>query len=909
MTNNHPLLVLIDGFALAYRAYHALPPTLATSKGELTNAVYGFTSMLLKVLKEEQPEYLAVAMDVGPTFRHQLAPSYKANRPHMADEMSSQVAYINAIIQAFNIPIYSAAGFEADDVLGTLANQAATQNLETLIVTGDTDTFQLIQPGIQVLTSSGRFSDTVTYDTAAIRLRYNLDPLQLIDYRALRGDASDNIPNVPGIGDRTATELLQQFHDVENLLNHLDLVDNSRAFRALAAPGMREQILTSKHLARIVTDVPVTLNLEQCRYGDYDKAALLDLFHTLEFRSLVDRLPNAIEEAPPAMTTATPPEKYTAITDGKSLQDLARRLAAAAAISFDTETTDVDPLKADLVGLALSGAAGEGYYIPVAHDQSAPLSREEIQQALQPVFSNPEITKIAHNAKYDLAVMQLHGIDVQGPIFDTMVAAWLLDPARRIFGLKELVKDWLGTPMTPITELIGKGKQQLTMNQVDIASAVQYAGADADMTFHLAEALRSRLVAQDLWSLFSDLEMPFLRILLEMEMTGILLDLPYLQELSREFYQRMEALESDIFRMAGHPFNINSTKQLATVLFDELGLPKLKRTKTGYSTDAEVLENLRDAHQIFALLLEYRQLGKLKSTYADALPLLADTNTGRVHTSFNQTGAVTGRISSSNPNLQNIPIRSDEGRRLRRAFIVQPGWLLLTADYSQIELRILAHMSQDQNLLDAFHHGQDIHAATAAAIYQVPLAEVTPNMRRTAKTINFGIIYGISGFGLAARTELSQNEANQFINAYFQTYPDIRRFLENIKSQAARQGYISTLMGRRRYFPELSHEKPVPLSMRMAAEREAINMPIQGTAADIVKVAMLRLHRELKNRNLRSRLLLQVHDELVLEAPEDEIQLLIPVVREAMEQAYTLDVPLKVEIGVGPNWGEIEELS
>ncbi|MBI3944263.1 MAG: DNA polymerase I [Chloroflexi bacterium] len=909
MADNHPLFVIIDGFALAYRAYHALPPTLATSKGELTNAVFGFTSMLLKVLKDEQPEYIAVAMDVGPTFRHQLAPSYKANRPHMADEMSSQLAYINAIIQTFNIPIYSAPGYEADDVLGSLASQAVAQNLETLIVTGDTDTFQLIRPGIRVLTSSGRFSDTVTYDTDAIRARYGLDPLQLIDYKALRGDASDNIPNVPGIGDKTATELLQKFHDVENLLDHLDLVDNSRAFKALSAPGMREQILTSKRLVRIVTDVPVGLDLEQCCFGDYDQAAILDLFHTLEFRSLADRLPNAVEEVPPSAAITTPAEKYTAITTDKTLKNLARKLAAAPAISFDTETTDVDPLKADLVGLALTGAAGEGYYIPVAHDDSAPLTLEQVQQTLEPVFSNSETTKIAHNAKYDLAVMQLHGFDVQGPLFDTMVAAWLLDPARRIFGLKELVKDWLGTPMTPITELIGKGKQQLTMNQVDIASAVQYAGADADMTFHLAEALRSRLEAQDLWSLFSELEMPLLRILLEMETTGILLDLPYLQELSREFYQRMEAQESDIFRLAGHPFNINSTKQLATVLFDELGLPKLKRTKTGYSTDAEVLENLREAHEIVSILLEYRQLGKLKSTYTDALPLLADPKTGRVHTSFNQTGAVTGRISSSNPNLQNIPIRSEEGRRLRRAFIAQPDWLLMTADYSQIELRILAHMSQDKNLLDAFYRGEDIHASTAAAIYQVPLAKVTSNMRRTAKTINFGIIYGISGFGLAARTELSQSEANQFINTYFQTYPGIRRFLENTKTQAATQGFVSTLMGRRRYFPELSNEKQVPLSIRMAAEREAINMPVQGTAADIVKIAMLRLHQELTNRRLHSRLLLQVHDELVLEVPQEEVELLTPLVRDAMEHAYKLVVPLKVEIGAGPNWAEIEELS
>jgi len=953
-------LVLIDGHALAYRAFHALPPDLATTKGELTNAVYGFTSMLLAVLRDEQPDYLAVAFDVGKTFRHETYPAYKGTRLKMPDALPNQIERIREIIRAFNIPIFEVDGYEADDVLGALARQASQQGVETLIVTGDTDTFQLISPDVHVMISRRQFSDTVIYDEEAVRQRYGLEPHQLVDFKALTGDVSDNIPGVPGIGEKTAAALLQQYGSVEELLAHAEEIPNKRVRQGLLAN--REQVLMAKKLATIITEVPVQLDLSACRVADYDPDAVKALFRELEFKSLFDRLPPARPKAAQQLKMfpteeALAPGVYRVIHTPQELDKLIAELSQAPAIALDVEATDTDAMRADLVGVALAVKPGAGYYIPVGHRLEAgswkleagswkleagnwkleagnwkleagsgkleagsgkleapPVSNlplDLVRQKLGPLLADPEKPKIAHNAKYDLTVLLRHGFDVSGELFDTMVAAWLLEPERRGFGLKDLVWAKIGADMQPITELIGTGRQQITMDRVPVQRVAEYAGADVDMTLRLAQMLAKDLREKGLWDLFHRVEMPLVPILTEMEMTGVLLDVPYLHEISRELYQRIGQEEAAIYAEVGFVFNINSTQQLGQVLFEHLKLPALRRTKTGYSTAADVLEELqvKHPHPVLQHLLQYRELTKLKSTYVDALPLLVNRQTGRVHTSYNQTGTVTGRISSSDPNLQNIPIRTEEGRRIRRAFIAAPGYRLLAADYSQIELRIMAHVSGDEGLLAAFRRGEDIHASTAATIFGVPLSAVTPEMRRVAKMINFGLSYGMSGYGLAQRTGLSQEEADRFVATYFTNYPGVRKYMDRTRRQAAKQGYVETLLGRRRYFPEFQSGRQAHAAARSRAEREAINMPIQGSASDIIKLAMIRLHRSLKEAGLGARMILQVHDELVLEVPQDEIRATVPVVREAMEGALQLAIPLKVDIKVGPNWEEMAEVS
>jgi DNA polymerase-1 len=922
MSDAKKKLVLIDGHALAYRAYHALPVSLATSQGELTNAVYGFTSMLLNVLRDEQPDYIAVAFDVGRTFRHDAYPDYKGTRLKMPGELSTQIDRIREVIRAFNIPIFEVEGYEADDVLGTLARQAAGQGVATLIVTGDTDTFQLINPDVKVMASRRQFSDTVVYDEQGIRERYDLAPEQLTDFKALKGDVSDNIPGVPGIGDKTATELLHKYGSVEAVVAHAGEVSNKRVRQALEQYG--QQALLGKKLTTIVTDVPIQLDLEACRATDYAPEQVTRIFRELEFKSLFDRLPAArprqvtqlsMFEAQAPLTSPPVPlsqgeregAHYQVVDTPVGLDRLVQQLAAAPAVVVDVETTDTDALKAALVGIALTTQVGEGIYLPVGHkpESGVSLPLDLVREKLGPILADPAIPKIAHNAKYDLTVLLLHGFDVRGDLFDTMVAGWLAEPERRGFGLKDLAWHKLGVEMQEITALIGKGKDQISMDRVAVARAAAYAGADVDMTLRLQQVYQKELAEKGLMKLFTEVEMPLVPILTEMEMTGIRLDVSYLAQLSRELYQRITELESQIYAAAGYPFNINSTQQLASILFDQLKLTPLKRTKTGYSTDASVLEELKGQHPIVDLLLEYRQLTKLKSTYVDALPLLVNLRTGRVHTSYNQTGAVTGRLTSSDPNLQNIPIRSDEGRRIRRAFIAEPGHVLLAADYSQVELRIMAHISGDAGLLAAFRRGEDIHAATAATIFGVALNEVTPLMRRVAKSINFGLSYGMSSYGLAQRTDLSQEDADRFVQNYFANYPGVKVYMDRTRQQAAKQGYVETLLGRRRYFPQFQSSRQVHASERARAEREAINHPIQGSAADIMKIAMIRLHRALEAQRLGARILLQVHDELVLEVPEAEVEATVPVVRAAMEGAFELAAPLKVDVKVGPNWEEM----
>ena len=946
---SNPTLVLIDGHSLAFRAFHALPLDMAAPTGELTNAVFGFTSMLLNVLRDQRPEYVAVAFDVGRTFRHDMYAAYKGHRERMPDELRSQVERIKQVVETLNIPIFTAEGFEADDVLATLARQAEAQGVDALIVTGDRDILQMVDEHISVLTSGRKFSDTIIYDPAAVLEKYGLRPDQLVDLKALLGDKSDNIPGVKGIGEKGATDLLQKYGSLDAVYAHLDEIKPDRLKNALT-DGKADAALSEK-LGRIITDVPVQLDLAACRTHDYDRAQAVALFQELAFRSLAERLPGVDREretrrhgntetggtvqgaedeqlalfpsgAPVAQSTNLPVYRSTdsslLITTAPALIELAEKLAAAAVIAFDTETTGTDPQAAELVGLAVAWkeqtSKVSSAYIPVQHFDVANLPWETVRAALQPIFADPQTAKVAHNASYDLGMLARYGLNVAGDLVDTMVAEWLIDPGSRGLGLKDLAWTRLNVEMTPISALIGAGKNQITMAKVPAETAGAYAGADAAMTLRLAEILLPELEQKGLTSLFRDVEMPLVPVLVAMEAAGVKVDVPLLRQMSVDLTRRLRELEKEIQQIAGYAFNVNSTQQLADVLFGKLGLPTegLKKTQAGsYSTAADVLEGLRGRHEIIDLILEQRQLSKLIGTYVDALPGLVNPRTGRLHTSFNQAGAETGRLSSTNPNLQNIPIRTDVGREIRRAFIAEAGNVLLSADYSQVELRILAHICEDEYLLAAFARDEDIHASAAAKVYNIPLSQVTKEQRSVAKMMNFATSYGVTAYGLAQRTGLSRTEADQFMQRYFAMYPGVRRYIDETKKLAREQGYVETLLGRRRFFPVLRTQATglQANAIRQAAERAAINHPIQGTAADIIKIAMSRLFRALNSGGFRSRLTLQVHDELVLEVPEGELIPVSQLVKETMEGAYHLNARLKVDMEAGPNWYEMEPVS
>jgi DNA polymerase-1 len=916
-------LVLIDGHSLAYRAFHALPEDMRTSEGELTNAVFGFASMLLNVLRDEDPSHVVVTFDKGLTFRHDLYREYKANRAEMPDELRSQMARIRQVVEAMEIPIFEQEGFEADDLLGTLARQAGEQGVDSLIVTGDTDLLQLVDAHTRVLTSRWRFSDTVVYDEKGVQQRYGLAPTQLADYKGIVGDKSDNIPGVRGVGEKTATQLLQEYQDLEGVYEHLEDIQNR--FRGKLEAG-RETAFLSRELGTIKRDAPVELDLDACRAHAYDREQVANLFHELEFRSLTEKLPVAEGTVPPGIphqlslfgeTPNSPPAapanaNYQIVADEAALNQVVAKLQSADRLTLDTETTHTDPMMAELVGIALTDGPERGYYIPTKAPPDDPqLPQQIVLSALAPLLGNGRLPKYGHNIKYDVAVLERAGAQVRSLAFDTMIAEWLANPSSKNLGLKNLAWARLKEQMTPISDLIGKGKDQLTMDQVAVNRAAPYACADVDMTHRLAELLAAELREKGLWSLFTDVEMPLIPVLVAMETAGVKLDTGFLDQMSAELTGRLGTLQGEIQEMAGHPLNINSTQQLSDLLFKNLGLPAqgLRRTKSGhYSTAAGVLERLRGQHPIVDLILEYRGLAKLKSTYVDALPQIVNPETGRVHTSYNQTGTVTGRISSSDPNLQNIPIRTDLGRQVRRAFVAEPGWMLIAADYSQVELRVMAHVSGDRGLLDAFARGEDIHATTAAAILDVPLQEVTSDMRRLAKAVNFGLSYGQTAYGLAQATGKTQAEAEEFITAYFERFPKVREYIDTTKALATRQGYVETMLGRRRYFPELLPGSKATHNVRQAAERMAINAPIQGTAADIIKIAMIRLYGSLQERRARSRMILQVHDELVLEVPKGEVEEIAALTRQTMENAFELAAQLKVDLKIGENWEEMGKL-
>jgi DNA polymerase-1 len=904
MPRERPLLMLMDGHALVHRAWHAIQQPLTVQRtGEEVRAVFGFTNTFLKAIQEWNPTHCAIAFDLPtPTFRHIRYQEYKSQRPEAPPELRQQFQRVRQLMRAFAIPIFEIEGYEADDVLGTLCRQAEEKGIETIILTGDTDTLQLVSPLVRVVLHY-RVQERKVYDEAEVRAKYGgLSPSQQPDLKALKGDPSDNIPGVPGVGEKTAFRLLLEFGSIEGIYENIDRVNPPQLREALLSH--REQVMRGKELTSIVTDLPITLDLEACRFWRYDRRQVIDLFRELEFFSLVGKVPQPTEPEEvkaPAVTTEAPPLDYRVVSTPDALEALSRELKGG--FVLDVESTGTDPMAAELVGLSFSTAPGRAWYVPIAHRGASQLPLENLLRALGPLLEDPGIPKVAHNGNYDLTLLANYGVPVRGLAFDTMVAAHLL--GRKSLGLKALALDILGEEMTPITALIGTGRKQLSMAEVPLEEAVAYACADADLTGRIRDVLEKELQREGLWDLFTQVEMPLVPVLVTMQRNGVALDRGVLEEMSRSLAEQLRELEAHIYDLVGHAFNINSPQQLSEVLFGELKLTKTKRTKTGYSTDAAALEGLRGTHPVVDRILEYRQLSKLKSTYVDALPQMINRRTGRLHTSFNQTGAATGRISSSEPNLQNIPVRTELGRQVRKAFVAEgaPRWLLLSADYSQIELRVLAHLSRDPGLVSAFQRGEDIHTATAAQIYAVPPDQVTPDMRRIAKVMNFGVIYGLSPYGISQQTELTTEEGHRFIESYFSKYPGIRDYLENTKEQARTLGYVETLLGRRRYIPEINSSNA---QVRQAAERMAVNMPVQGTAADIMKLAMIRVHRRLEREGLRAKLILQVHDELMFELPVEETEVLKGIVLEEMPSALKLAVPLKVDIKTGYTWGDME---
>jgi len=924
-----PILYLIDGHALAYRAYYAITAGMSdrmqTKTGEPTAGIFGFANVLMRLLEQEKPEYLAVAFDTGKTFRNELFPDYKATRAKMPDDLRPQIERIRQMIDAFHLPRLEKEGVEADDVLGSIATQAVEQGLGVKIITGDRDLLQLVNDRIIVNLPGSRLADAKNYSAADVKEYLGVEPEQVVDYKALVGDTSDNIPGVPGIGPKTAVTLLQTYHTLDALYQHLDEIPGKTGEKLRVG---KESAYLSQELARIKKDVGVRLVLEDARTDHLDIASVENLFRELEFRTLIPRLrliaaPLKKQETPQLslfgeeMKEIIVPEssymiEVKLIDTAQKLASLKQALDASSLIAFDTETTALDPLQAELVGLSLAVKEGEGYYIPLGHKGEQPqLKVSEVIEALTPALTNPSIEKAGHNIKYDALVLARYGLRVSPLSFDTMIAEWLTNPASRDLGLKDLAGTLLGIRMTRIEELIGRGKNQLTMDEVPIAAAAPYAAADAEVTLRLIPLLKEKMQKTNSTGIFNTIEMPLVPVLLKMEQEGISLDIDFFKRFSAEIGERLRLIEDEVHQAVGHAFNLNSSQQLSKVLFEDLKLEppdRNKRTSSGhFSTSAAVLDELKGQHVVVDLLLEYRELSKLKSTYLDALPQQINPRDNRVHTSFNQTGSVTGRLASSDPNLQNIPTRTETGRQVRLGFIAAPGHRLLSVDYSQIELRIVAHMSGDEAMLKAFRDGQDIHATTAAAIYDLPLEQVTKEQRRHAKAINFGLIYGMSAFGLSRSTDLTLGEAENFVRDYFEHFPGVKKYLDQIRVLAARQGYVETMLGRRRYFPNLAN--PLNQMMRNREEREAINAPIQGTAADIMKIAMIRVQRALEENASHARMILQVHDELVLEVPENEIALTSQLVRGIMEAAYKLDIPLLTEARSGVNWGSMQVIA
>ncbi len=885
-------IFLIDGSAFLYRAFHAIR-NLSTSKGKPTNATFGFARILLKLFKENTPVHAAVLFDVkGPTFRHKMYDQYKANRPPMPEELAAQIPDIKRLIRALNIPIMEKQGYEADDLAGTYARLAEEEGFDVVMVTGDKDFIQLVT---ERCTLWDPMKDTLQ-DVGRIKAEMGIEPRQFIDVLGLAGDTSDNIPGVAGVGPKTATELIAKFGSIETLYDNLDSLKTKRKLHENLSRS-RDLVLLSRRLATIDRFVPVTETMEDFRLIPYNTQEAFALFQELEFNTLMAEFAKKPD----------PSEKiYKLITNLRELEKLAHVLENKGIFALDTETTSKDPTRAGLVGISFSYMENQGFYIPVGHTSPGEVeqpAKEDILRIFRPVLENPEVKKVGQNIKYDYIVLSRFGITLQGISFDTMIASYLLNPSTRGHSLDNIAMTLFGHKTISYEEVTGKGKNQIGFQDVPIPEAVNYACEDADLTFMAYQALKKSIQDNGLSDLMDTIEIPLIQVLAKMEMEGIRVDGPALKQLSETFERELKQLEQEIYILAGEEFNINSSQQLGAILFEKLKLATGKKTKmkTGYSTDVEVLTKLAPTHELPAKLLRYRTLDKLKSTYADALQELVHTDTGRIHTSFNQTIAATGRLSSSNPNLQNIPIRKEEGKKIRQAFIPKEGHILMSADYSQIELRILAHCAEDEILMEAFKNGEDIHTRTAREVFQVLPEFITDDLRSQAKAINFGIVYGMSGFRLANDLNISRKMATAYIDNYFKRYSGVKKFIDATIENTRKTSETATLFGRKRRLDDINSANA---NVRGFAERAAVNTPIQGSAADLIKLAMIKLDEALQKNQMAAKMLLSVHDEIIFECPVEEKDRLTALAKDIMEHVHPLKVPLKVNFGSGQNWAE-----
>lgn len=890
-------LFLIDGNSFCYRAFYAIRD-LSTSRGEPTNAVYGFMSMLRKIVKEEKPDYLGIVFDLKePTFRHKRYEEYKIHRKPMPDELVTQLPVIKEIIRAYNIPIFEKEGYEADDILATIAKKLAKRSLDVYIVTGDKDALQLVGPHIRIYSTH---KENLIYDEEKVKERYGVEPDRFVDLLALMGDSSDNIRGVPGFGEKTAVSFMKDFKNLEEILSEPERIKQEAKRKLLIQHA--DQARLSKELATLDDKVPIKIELAELKIKEPDRDLLLEIFKRLEFKSL-------IKEYAPERSLES---KYHLINDKNKFEDLLRKLKKVSLFAFDFETTSPDPMVAKPIGISFSSKLGEAHYVAFRKDiaslipstQDIGLDRDWTLSQLKALFEDRNIKKVGQNIKYEYIILDNYGIELKGIYFDTMIASYVINPSKLNHNLGDIAMEYLDYKMIPLSGLIGTGRKQISLEEVEVKKVCKYSCEDADVTFRLMNILEEKLKEKNLYELFRNVEMPLVKVLAKMEIAGVALDTKLLKGMSVKMEERLKAITKEIYKMAGCEFNINSHQQLSHVLFEKLKLPIIKRTKTGISTAEAVLRKLSLSHPIIELVLEHRTFTKLKSTYIDALPEIINKKTHKVHTSFNQTVTATGRLSSSGPNLQNIPIKTDIGREIRKAFVpLNKKDILISADYSQIELRILAHFSNDKNLMNAFKKGHDIHTYTAGRIFGVKEKVVTNKMRAQAKTVNFGIIYGMSPYGLARDLGMDISEAEEFIENYFGRYPDVKLYLERQISRVRKTGYVTTILNRRRYLPEINSPN---VNIRQFAERAAINAPIQGSAADLIKVAMLNIAKILEEKNLESRMILQVHDELLLETKKSEAEQVKKIIKNEMEGVFELKVPILVYIGEGKSWLEAE---
>ena len=925
MKKNLSKLIVFDGNAIIHRSFHALPTTLTTKDGTVVNAVYGFANFLMKAISEFKPDYIALTFDKkAPTFRHVEYEAYKATRVKGPDELYEQLPIAKKLAESFGLPVFELDGFEADDLIGTITNKISQEyeGVESVIITGDLDTLQLINDKVKVYTMSRGLSDSVLYDTEQVIKRYGFGPEKMVDYKALRGDVSDNIPGVKGIGEKTAAELIINFESLDGIYRALEQKDQRIKPRiAEILKTGKESAQMSRRLSEIDCHAPIKFNLEDLSFKKIDKGAVMEMFSSLEFKSLAGRLSGlddyldgeeknnlgqnrTAEGSEDKFARNEKKFQYQIISDAEGFSKFLKKLSDQKEFSIDTETTSLDPLQAKLLGISISWKEGEAYFIDIKNTFSGK-GQHPWLEALKPILTDKNIKKTGHNIKYDFRVLKNQGLPMEGLNFDTMIASYLLNPANRQHNLDALSFSEFGWEKISSAELTAGQKKVKDFSIVDPKKLGIYACEDADFTERLHKILAPRLKAEKLDELFNDIEMPLVEVLSEMEDNGIMVDKDKLAEIGSELKKKIKTLEKKIYEEADSEFNINSTKQLKEILFEKLAIESrgIKKTKTGLSTAADELEKMKDLHPIIPLIQDYRELSKLLNTYVDALPELVDAQ-GRIHTSFNQGVTATGRLSSTDPNLQNIPARNDWGTRIRSAFVARPGWKLISLDYSQIELRLAAHLSGDQKMIAAFQEGVDIHSTTAAGINEIELKDVTSQMRREAKATNFGILYGQGSHGLSQNAGISYARAKEFIAKYFDVYKDVKKFIESTIESAREKGYVTTMFGRKRQLPEINSSI---IMVRKGAERMAVNTPLQGSAADIIKIAMIRVFERYRNCS-DIKMLLQVHDELIFEAVPDKADTYAKEIKKIMEEVVELKVPIIVDASIGDNWGQLEDM-